>query len=93
MWRDGQIYCPLSHPGPRSPTQPDIACDMDLPAIPVNTPYHLDLDEDELFPPFAGLPNEQTGDVSEAVLAGAPWYFICEIGEWGFTVHSASDQI
>jgi hypothetical protein len=68
------------------------ACDMDPPAIPVNTPYHLDLDEEKLFPPFAGLPNEQTGDVSEAVLAGAPWYFFCEIGTWIFTSYVAFAQ-
>jgi hypothetical protein len=43
-------------------------------------PYHLDLDDEELFPSFDDLPNEYSGDVSERVVQGGMWYFVCEIG-------------
>jgi hypothetical protein len=42
--------------------------------------YCLDLEEEEMFPSLNGLPNEQTGDITESAINGDMWFYICEIG-------------
>jgi hypothetical protein len=49
-------------------------------------PYRLPLDDEDLFPSFEGLPNEYTGDISEAAVQGGMWYFVCDISEWRTSV-------